>query len=150
MLRGSILVANASGPAEARYQITCDLLWHTREAEVCVRDSGGERKLFVAVKDGCWTINGTRADQLVGAIDIDLGWTPSTNTLPIRRLSLRVGASSGPVIAAWIKFPDLEVEPLPQEYIRLDEERYLYTSRGGAFKTKILVDHDGVDRKSVV
>jgi hypothetical protein len=41
--------------------------------------------------------------------------TPATNTLAIRRLSLEVGSSES-IIAAWVKFPDLTVQPLSQRY----------------------------------
>ena len=55
-----------------------------------------------------------------------------------------MGESSGPLTAAWIRFPELAIEPLPQEYRRLSERRYRYTSRGGAFTAEIDVDEHGV------
>src|SRR5205814_2718699 len=54
-----------------------------------------------------------------GCLDVDLGITPSTNTLPIRRLGLAVGQAKE-VRAAWIVFPELEVRLLTQTYTRLD------------------------------
>ena len=53
---------------------------------------------------------------------MDLSATPSTNTLPIRRLALDVGASRE-VRAAWIRFPSCEIAPLPQRYTRLADRR---------------------------
>ena len=79
-----------------------------------------------------------------GAVDVDLGWTPFTNTLPIRRLSLAVGQKSGPVTAAWVRFPDLGLEPLTQEYERTAARRYRYTSGGGSFAADLEVDDDGL------
>lgn len=64
-------------------------------------------------------MNSELAPAIQGCVDIDLGWTPSTNTLPIRRLQLGVGTSSGPITAAWVRFPELKLEPLPQEYRNL-------------------------------
>ena len=87
----------------------------------------------------------TEKNQAVaGAIDIDLGWTPATNTLPVRRLNLAIGESSGPVTAAWISFPNLRLQPLAQEYQRLAKDRYLYSSGEGAFKAEIVVNDRGV------
>jgi len=81
--------------------------------------------------------------MIKGTVDIDLGWSPSTNTLPIRRLNLEVGQASGEVIAAWVRFPELALQPLPQEYTRLAERQYRYSSRGGAFVANLVVDdHD--------
>jgi hypothetical protein len=65
-------------------------------------------------------------------VDIDLGFSPSTNLLPIRRLALNVGEEAE-VRAAWLPFPSLVFEVLPQVYRREGERTYRYESRGGAF-----------------
>ena len=76
-------------------------------------------------------------------LDLDLAFTPATNILPLRRLGLAVGESRE-VTAAWLRFPDLSVEPLPQRYTRLDERRVRYESRGGAFTAELEVDELGL------
>ncbi len=78
-----------------------------------------------------------------GLVDVDLGFTPATNTLPIRRLTRAVGEAVD-VTAAWVRFPELTVEPLPQRYVRLDERRYRYASSGGAFVAELEVDDLGL------
>jgi hypothetical protein len=143
-LRGTILVADEGAPLEARYEILCDGAWRTRRAEVALRDGAGERTLALVAGDGRWDVNGREEPSLRGCHDVDLAWTPSTNTLPIRRLALPVGAASGEVVAAWVRFPELRVEPLPQAYAHLDERRWRYTSAGGAFTAVLDVDGDGV------
>jgi hypothetical protein len=80
---------------------------------------------------------------VAGCLDVDLAFTPATNILPLRRLGLAVGESRE-VTAAWIRFPDLSVEPLPQRYTRLDERRVRYESRGGAFTAELEVDELGL------
>jgi hypothetical protein len=85
-----------------------------------------------------------RLGIIAGCVDIDLGWSPSTNTIPIRRLNLRVGARSGPLTMAWVRFPDLTLGPLGQDYECLEERRYRYTSRGGGFRAIIEVDDEGL------
>jgi len=87
--------------------------------------------------------NGREEEPLRGCVDVDLAWSPSTNTLPIRRLALAVGARRE-VTAAWVRFPELTLEPLAQEYERLAERRYRYTSAGGTFTAVLDVDDDGV------
>jgi len=144
LLRGTILINAATGPAEAAYQIDCDSNWRTQQAEVSVRHSSGDRHVHVTTQNGTWYEDGNENKAVAGAIDIDLGWTPSTNTLPIRRLNLAIGEPSGHVTAAWISFPDLILQPLLQEYRRLGRDRYLYTSREGAFKAEIVVNDHGV------
>jgi hypothetical protein len=66
-----------------------------------------------------------------------------TNTLPIRRLAPAIGESID-VTAAWVRFPELTLEPLPQRYTRLSERRYRYESNGGAFVAELEVDDAGL------
>jgi uncharacterized protein len=145
-LDGTIVAASDNGPAAVIYLVVCDAHWRTRQAHVSLRDGAGERTLDVQVAGDRWSANGAPRPDLAGCVDIDLGWSPSTNTLPIRRLSLAVGAASGPVVAAWVRFPDLTLETLPQEYQHLTADRYRYTSRGGAFTAIVQVDPDGLVR----
>lgn len=81
--------------------------------------------------------------DLAGCIDIDLSITPATNTLPIRRLGLAVGASAE-VTAAWVRFPALIVAPLRQRYTRLAPDRYRYESLESGFTTELTVDDQGL------
>lgn len=145
ILRGTILtLAAQTNPVEARYEIACDDQWFTKRASISVRDRSGERKLEINVENGAWYENGKPNQTVKGCVDIDLGWTPSTNTLPIRRLHLDIGKASGTITAAWVRFPELKLEPLPQEYVRLGEKRYRYSSRGGAFVAELSVDDYGL------
>ena len=144
LFRGTILTLAHDAAAEAKYEITCDRSFRTKMANVSVRDAAGERTLQIVAEGGHWRENGIENQTVAGAIDIDLGWSPSTNTLPIRRLGLEAGQTSGEFIAAWVRFPDLTLQPLQQEYLRLSERQYRYSSRGGAFMANILVDGNGV------
>ena len=143
ILRGTIVRIGESGPAEVRYEIVCDSGWHTTRADINIRDSKGDRTLQLTSENGLWYENGRRLVALDGCIDVDLEWSPSTNTLPIRRLDLALGKSSGVVTAAWVRFPDLKIEPLQQEYDRIGERKYGYSSQGG-FKTEIIIDDEGL------
>jgi uncharacterized protein len=77
-----------------------------------------------------------------GCIDIDLGFSPSTNLLPIRRLELAVGEEAA-VTAAWLPFPSLVFERLPQVYRREGEGTYRYASSGGVFVRRLEVNPAG-------
>jgi len=142
IFRGTILTLTADTAAEAKYEIVCDHSFRTKSASISLVDSNGERRLKIEQQNGRWFENGRENQSVSGAIDIDLGWSPSTNTLPIKRLKLEIGESSGEFVAAWVRFPELTLQPLPQEYLRLAERRYRYSSRGGAFETNLTVDDD--------
>jgi hypothetical protein len=142
IFRGTILTLAGNAATEAKYEIVCDRSFRTRRANVSVRDATGERTLQIATENGQWYANGRENHTVIGAIDIDLGWSPSTNTLPIKRLQLEIGQTSGEFLAAWVRFPDLTLQPLSQEYVRLAERQYRYSSRGGAFTANLLVDDE--------
>jgi hypothetical protein len=143
MLRGTIVRGGESGPAEVRYEIVCDTGWHTTHANINIRDSKGDRALQLTIENGLWYEGGKHLPTFDGCIDVDLEWSPSTNTLPIRRLDLALGKSSGVLTAAWVRFPDLTIQTLQQEYERIGERKYRYRSQGG-FKTEIIVDDEGL------
>jgi hypothetical protein len=143
-LKGTILALHDGAPAEARYEVSCDPGWRTKRAVVDVQSAGAHRSLRLAVENGRWFRDAREQPDVQGCVDVDLSWSPSTNTLPIRRLGLAVGQTSDRVTAAWVRFPELTLEPLPQEYRRLGESRYRYTSRAGAFTAEIDVDGHGL------
>jgi uncharacterized protein len=98
---------------------------------------------LLAEGDGRWRSGGDEVSQYRGCIDVDLGIGASTNTLPIRRLSLTVGGAAE-LDAAWVRFPDLELERLPQRYTRLDRDRVRYESLDSGFTAELTVDELGM------
>lgn len=154
-LSGTALVAVAGEPTTARYDIALAPDWSTREATIAVRAGGDERerRLHLHADNGQWRIAREPnpepnappddAEALRGLVDIDLGFTPATNTLPIRRLAPAIGESVA-VTALWVRFPELTLEPLPQRYTRLSAIRYRYESAGGAFVAELEVDDLGL------
>jgi hypothetical protein len=130
--------------AQATYEISCDSGWLTRAAHVEIVDDAGRRAIELTAANGRWRVDGAEAPHLDGCLDIDLGWSPSTNTLPIRRLNIPIGGRSGILTMAWVRFPQLTVEPMRQEYERIAERQYVYTSRDGSFRATVEVDGEGV------
>ena len=140
-LSGLILRAHQDSPYAVRYSIEVDDAWRTRAVQVEVENDGQHRVLLAADGAGHWSRDSEPLIALDGCLDVDLEWSPSTNTLPIRRLGLAVGETNA-VAAAWIRLPSLEVERLDQSYERLDDDRYRY--RSGHFTADLAVDVDGV------
>ena len=138
---GLIAQAHDDVPYVARYAIHLDQGWHTRGVEVEI-ENGGRRQITLGADGaGHWSRDGEHLAALDECIDADLEWSPSTNTLPIRRLGLEVGETRT-VTAAWIRFPSLQVQRLEQSYERLGEARYRY--RSGRFSADLAVDDDGM------
>jgi uncharacterized protein len=154
-LQGIVLAEVATAPVLVHYAVALATDWSTRVVEIAMRSGAASepRKLNLTVApDQHWQIErepgsgaAMPADDpaLHGLVDVDLGFSPVTNTLPIRRLDPAIGEAVA-VTAAWVRFPELTIEPLPQRYIRLAERRYRYESAGGAFVAEIEVDDLGL------
>ena len=140
-LAGLILQAHQDAPYVVRYSIDLDEAWRTRAAQIEVENDGQHRTSLVADVAGHWSRDGEQLPGLDNCLDVDLEWSPSTNTIPIRRLGLALGESRA-VTAAWVRFPSLEVQRLEQSYERVDERRYRY--RSGRFTADLAVDEDGM------
>jgi uncharacterized protein len=142
-LTGNATFAHEGADCALEYDIRGDESWRTRSCRV----SGhvGDKLIDFAIDVDAqqrWTLNGRTCTAVEGAIDIDLNFSPSTNLLPIRRLGLRPGESA-PVKAAWLRFPNFALEPLLQEYRRLDDRTYRYESANGTFVRDLKVDATG-------
>jgi hypothetical protein len=141
-LVGTVLGAEDGAPVRIEYRVLADGTGLTTAAHV--RDLRGfETRTMALERDakGNWLVDGQPVRALKGCTDVDLGCSPSTNTLPIRRLRLAVGGSHK-IQAAWVRFPDLTVVKAAQTYTRLDEFTYRYAS--GTFEAELTVDDDGL------
>lgn len=146
-LEGTVVVGDGTGPCRLDYAVVCDAAWHTLWARV--HGWIGLSPVMHRVSrspSGRWRHNGAERPDLDGCVDVDLGFTPSTNLLPIRRLGLPVGGSA-PVNTAWLRFPEFSFEILPQVYHREAEQRYRYESNGGQFSALLDINDVGLVTK---
>jgi uncharacterized protein len=155
-LRGIVLTEVATAPVLIHYAVALAADWSTRAVEIAMRSGNANRpkqlRLTVAPEQR-WQLEREPPQDpplpqddlraLHGLVDVDLGFSPATNTLPIRSLDPAIGEAVA-VTAAWVRFPELTIEPLPQTYTRLAERRYRYESAGGAFVAEIEVDDLGL------
>jgi len=140
-LSGVVVLPVADAPGHVSYMVDADERWHTRSAEVVVTTTDERRLVLSADGSGRWTVDGEAAPALDGCLDVDLGFTPSTNTLPIRRLAVAEGERAE-VSAAWVRFPGFTVERLDQSYERLAGDRWRY--RSASFEAELVVDASGL------
>jgi len=144
LLKGTVVgVLKDQRPTRASYEISCDDNWITHRVQVERTIGSDIKRLSLSVESrGEWGTSGQELRDIRGCDDVDLALTPATNTLPIRRLNLQIGRSAS-VIAAWVKFPELTVQPLSQRYRRLGKDTYRYDSDTG-FSAEIVVDDLGL------
>lgn len=143
-LEGAAIFVDEKKFCKLDYKIECDANWETLSAKI----SGfiGEEKIEIEIAaqlNGIWTMNGEEISAVRNCTDVDLNFSPVTNTLPIRRLNLQVGEKRE-VRAAWLRFPSFKLELLEQIYERIGENKYAYESAGGSFRVEIETDEFGL------
>jgi hypothetical protein len=157
LLAGTALFAHDGLPCRLDYRVLCDAAFRTESATV-EGWAGSEpvRHHLAADADRRWRLDGVEQPQVEGCIDVDLGFTPATNLLALRRLDLAVGARST-VRSAWLDFPGFAMAPLAQTYHRTAETTYAYESGGGAFTAELrtnaagfVVDYPGLWREEEI
>jgi hypothetical protein len=137
-LRGTVLTHEAEQPIEIRYVVTVDSSWATTDVAVRVAIAGAAPHEMSEL-GALWS--GVRPPQFRDCVDVDLSFTPATNTLPIRRLGLGVD-DEAEIDVAWLVWPELTVRPVRQVYARLAENRYRYTQ--DEFTAELVVDDQGL------
>lgn len=140
VLRGRVVGTIDGAQFASVYEVITDPDWVTRRVSV-VCNSAARTMLLEHDGSGTWVVDGITRTDLTGCLDVDLGITPSTNTLPIRRLGLAVGDSAD-LQAAWVRFPEMTVQMLTQSYERTGDRSYRYWSPG--FEADLTVDDHGV------
>ncbi len=141
ILESTTLLSFNDLPARIDYTISTNVEWETQEVRIEL-SAGGHRQAITLERDERgWAVDGSRRPDLDACIDVDLGWTPATNMLPLRRNPLDIGHAHQSA-AAWVRFPELDVVVSEQLYTRLASDRFRYQS--STFEAELLVTSDGV------
>ncbi len=144
VLEGTVLLLLEDQPTRITYRVECDSTWNTRHVAIQQEHAGQMKHLTITVDaQQNWYNANTPIPFATGYYDVDLAVSPSTNTLPIRRLDLHVGERRQ-IDAVWVRFPGLTLEPLHQRYTRLDALRYRYENPGSGFTAVLQVDDAGL------
>ena len=93
---------------------------------------------------------GGDVSALGDARDVDLGLSPLTNYMPLRRAGLHTGPGATDLLAAWISVPDLGLHASRQRYehvrggSRGAVVRYVDVGAHAGFTSELEVDGDGL------
>jgi uncharacterized protein len=143
-IEGTVVVVSHTTPWRIDYDVRCDVAWRTRSVSVRAHEGTQPRTLtLTADEGGRWSVGHEPHPELEGCLDVDLGFSPSTNTLPIRRLNLAEGQAAT-IEAAWVEFPSLRVIRVPQRYTRLRDRAYRYENLPTGFVAEVEVDSRGL------
>lgn len=127
------------------YTLIVDKAFRTLEIRIMAEYEPGSMAALhlLASGDGRWTDGDERhIPSLDGVIDVDIQWSPLTNTLPVRRLDLREGAEHD-IPVAYIALPELALSRVSQRYTRVDGRTVRYTSETRDFVRDLALDDDG-------
>lgn len=143
-LEGSAVFFDARQVCQLRYKVVADASFRTRQAVV----TGwlGTRAVDLQIctgRKGSWAVNGEDQPQLSGCVDLDLGFTPATNFLAIRRLNLSIGEGAQ-APAAYLTFPQLNFSVLPQRCKRLTSTAYEYEAPTVGYKDTLGISEQGI------
>jgi len=127
----------------ADYRLVLDERWVTLRLEASWGLGPLKQTLTLDRVGTRWRVNGTPRADLDGCIDVDLRWTPFTNTLPIRRLALAANTPHE-LEVAWIDAGTLAVHKSLQRYTRLDASTVRFESLRSGFRAELQVDGDGL------
>ena len=144
-----VVAGNRHGVYGGHYLVRTDLAWTTREVRV---DYISGPTLLVAMDgSGNWfdQLRNRELGHLQGCLDVDIGITPATNTLPIKRLGLRDG-DKAEITVAYVPLPSqIEGDFLPvcadQRYTCLIQgQRYRYEGLFRSFTAELEIDQSGL------
>lgn len=156
-----VAIGSAPAPYRLDYELETDAGLVTRRLHVVAAGDGWQRELELRRDDAGWHAEtavegrgpldrepgGDLAALGPAALDCDLGLSPLTNTLPVRRHGfLRDGPRE--LTMAWVSVPDLAVHAEGQRYTFVRDETggdvlVRFDSLDGSFTADIRFDPDG-------
>ena len=147
-VHGTTTAVEGGVPVVVEFHIEVDAGWHTRRAEVhCVSRAGHRRVVLESDGEGHWTVDGIPSPGLDGCPDVDIETSCFTNTFPVHRLALAVGAAAKAPVA-YVRGEDLNVQRVEQEYVRLEDgggrQRYDYDCPTFDFACQLTYDEHGL------
>lgn len=146
-------------PYRLDYELDAPEDYVTRTLNVTVAGSGWGRSLeLVRRKDGGWRAQADERGEvdlspaggdpapLEGARDCDLGLSPLTNLMPVRRYALHHETGSHEYLMAWVAVPELTVSADRQRYehVRPGVVRFTSLAMFAGFTAELELDEDGL------
>ena len=142
-LAGMAAFMDGGRVCQLKYEILADQAFHTRSAHVA--GAVGSREVLLSIRSGRggkWSVNSSEHPKLAGCIDMDLGFTPATNLLPIRRLALRIGREIR-TDTVYLDVPSIKLRVIPQHYQRISRDAYAYESPVHGYRATLQVSRHG-------
>jgi hypothetical protein len=141
-LLGAAVFLESRRACHLQYDVFADPGFRTRSASVAGFVGKTPVDVHIQAMGARWEVNGKDQPQIAGCLDVDLGFTPATNLLPLRRLALCVGQEAN-AAAAYLVFPAMQFMLLPQRYKRLTRNAYDYEAPSFGYRGTLRVSPIG-------
>lgn len=142
-LSGAAVFWEAHHPCHFQYDVVADSAFRTKSAAVV--GYLGKNAIDIRIRStgaGRWRVDGVPNAAIAGCVDVDLGFTPATNLIALRRLRLRVGQNAE-APAAYLAFPRMRFTKLPQRYERIGRTQYAYEAPTVGYAGTLQVSSSG-------
>lgn len=146
-IEGTAIFVQGGAHGHLAYRVRCNDEWQTRDAGV--RGWLGPRSVELTVRrtdNGEWRLNGAAVEGLSECVDLDLGFTPATNLLQLRRIALHEGEGKD-VPVAWLNVGDGTLSLLRQRYERRGARTYWYEAPRFEYAAMLDVDDSGFPKR---
>lgn len=140
-LLGQAVFLDPRGPAALRYVLELGPDWSTRQGHVTGFIGASPVDTLVVRGPEGWTLNG-RGFGMGDIVDLDLGFTPATNMVQLRRGGLAQG-DTAQFDVAWLEAGDEALVRLPQFYRRMSVSEYAYDSPTADYGGTIVLASSG-------
>lgn len=145
-LAGTAVFRHHGDAAKLDYHVEGDRAWRTQLGRVRGWLGRGDIELDIGRTEAGWALDGADLPGLESCVDLDLGFTPATNVLPLRRLALGVSeAADAP--AAWLDVATGALGELSQRYERRSEGSYWYEAPSFRYAALLEVTPTGFVRR---
>ena len=150
-------------PYRLDYSLEAGNNFITRSLEVEATGEGWSRRLqLFRERGGAWRSEaaeegdvelppaGGDVEAVRGALDCDLGFSPLTNLMPVRRHTLHRRPGAIDLLMAWVSVPDLGLHASHQRYEHVRRRaneavvRYVDLGTHRGFTSELVLDNDGL------
>lgn len=156
-----VAIGSDPEPYRLEYAVETGERYVSSGLEVTARGEGWRRRIALR-RDGSggWSVDSSAEGEIdlpapggemarfEGALDVDLGLSPVTNTMPVLRHDLLDGGVSPELLMVWVSVPDLALRPSRQRYAALDPlddgMRPIRFEDWDGFVAEIVFDPDGL------
>lgn len=142
-VKGYITGEGYEKPWQISYSLTINARWEVQTVSIEVM-SEQDYTIQLSKNDQQQWVNenGEHLPEYDGCVDIDISFTPFTNTLPINRLQLTKGESKHmPVL--YIDVQQGICKSVKQRYVNKGDKIYKYENEDSGFTSELLVDNEG-------